>query len=88
MICNVRERYKKEKSVKILVRLRAQEKKFQKKKKVERKGNGKVCFYAKESDVRVAYFAKQPSFVLVYKEACLITNELNPSLPSAIDYLL
>ena len=54
---------------------------------MERKEKGKVSFYAKESDVRVAYFAKQPCFVLVYKEACLNTNDLNPSLPSVVDSL-
>ena len=56
--------------------------------KVERKQKGKVRFYAKQSDVRVAYYAKQPCFVLVYKEACLNTNDLNPSLPSVVDSLL
>ena len=69
--------YQKQKSVKISVRLRAQKKKFEK----------KVSFYAKESDVRVSYFEKQPCFVLVYKEACLNTNDLNPSLPSVVDSL-
>ena len=48
----------------------------------------KISFYAKESDVKVAYLAKQLMFVLLYKEACFNTNDLNPSLPSVVVSLL
>jgi len=39
-------------------------------------------FYAKPSEVRVAYFTKQSVLVFVYKEACLSSNSLDPSLPN------
>ena len=45
-------------------------------------------FYAKPSDLRVAYFTKQPVLVFVYKEACLSSNSLDPSLPSSVSSLL
>ena len=63
----------------------------QKKKKSEKKiENGKSqrktekqgSFYAKASDVKNAFYTNQPIFVLLYKEACFNTNELNESLPS------
>ena len=56
----------------------------EKEEKVERKESS----YAKESEVRVAYLTKQPMLVLVYKEACLNTNFLDPSLPSGVGSLL
>ena len=45
-------------------------------------------FDAKPSEVRVAYFTKQPILVFVYKEACLNSNSLDPSLPSYVSSLL
>ncbi|GKV00606.1 hypothetical protein SLEP1_g13273 [Rubroshorea leprosula] len=53
--------------------------------KKERKS---VSVYAKESDVKVAFFAKQPMFVLLYKDAYFNTKELNDSLPSVVKSLL
>ena len=53
--------------------------------KIERK---KGSFYAKEGDVRSAFYARQPMFVLLYKEACLNTNEFDLSLPSVVKSLL
>ena len=44
--------------------------------------------FAKESEVKRAFFSKQPIIVLFCKEACLYTNELSFSLPSAIVTLL
>ena len=44
--------------------------------------------FAKESEVKRAFFSKQPIVVLLCKEACLHTNEHNSSLPSAIVTLL
>jgi hypothetical protein len=41
-----------------------------------------VSFYAKASDGKSAFYANQPIFVLLYKEACFNTNELDESLPS------
>ena len=38
--------------------------------------------------MRVAYFTKQPILVFVYKEACLTSNSLDPSLPSFVSSLL
>ncbi|GKV11014.1 hypothetical protein SLEP1_g22303 [Rubroshorea leprosula] len=40
------------------------------------------------SDVKAAFFAKQPMFVLLYKDAYFNTKELNDSLPSVVKSLL
>ena len=45
-------------------------------------------FYAKASDVKNAFYANQPIFVLLYKEVCFNTNELDESLPSVVVSLL
>jgi len=45
-------------------------------------------FYAKPSQVRVAYFTKQPILVFVYNKACLTSNSLESSLPSSVSSLL
>ena len=37
---------------------------------------------AKQSDVKVVFYSKQPLLVLEYKEACFATNNLNLSLSS------
>ena len=65
------------------------------KKRVKRNDSAKnerkekqVSFYAKASDVKSAFYTNQPVFVLLYKEACFNTNELNESLPSVIVSLL
>jgi hypothetical protein len=47
-----------------------------------------VSFYAKASDVKSAFYANQPIFVLLYKEACFNTNKLDESLPSVVISLL
>jgi hypothetical protein len=47
-----------------------------------------VSFYAKTSDVKSAFYTNQPIFVLLYKETCFNTNELDESLPSAVVFLL
>jgi hypothetical protein len=47
-----------------------------------------VSFYAKASDVKSAFYTNQPIFVLLYKEACFNTNELDESLPSIVVSLL
>ena len=51
---------------------------------VERKEKQQVNLFTKESEVKRAFFSKQPLIVLLCKEACLHTNELNSSLPCAI----
>ncbi|KAH9734857.1 hypothetical protein KPL71_017535 [Citrus sinensis] len=51
---------------------------------VERKERQQVNLFAKESEVKRAFSSKRPIVVLLCKEACLHTNELNFSLPSAI----
>ncbi|GKV07032.1 hypothetical protein SLEP1_g18843 [Rubroshorea leprosula] len=63
-------------------------KKREKIESVENKERKSVSVYAKESDVKAAFFAKQPVFVLLYKDAYFNTNELNDSLPSAVKSLL
>ncbi|GKV10835.1 hypothetical protein SLEP1_g22146 [Rubroshorea leprosula] len=63
-------------------------KKREKIESVENKERKSVSVYAKESDVKAVFFAKQPMFVLLYKDAYFNTNELNDSLPSAIKSLL
>ena len=47
-----------------------------------------ASFYAKVSDVKSAFYTKQSIFVLLYKEACFNTNELDESLPSIVVSLL
>ena len=47
-----------------------------------------VSFYAKASDVKSAFYANQPMFILLYKEACFNINELDESLPSVVISLL
>jgi hypothetical protein len=47
-----------------------------------------MSFYAKASDVKSAFYANQPIFVLLYKEACFNINELDESLPSVVVSLL
>ena len=50
--------------------------------------NKKTSFYAKASDVKSAFYTNQSIFVLLYKEACFNTNELDESLPSVVVSLL
>ena len=52
--------------------------------KSERKTKKQWSFYAKARDVKNAFYTNQPIFVLLYKEACFNTNELNESLPSVV----
>ena len=40
------------------------------------------------SDVKSAFYTNWPIFVLLYKEACFNTNELDESLPSVVISLL
>ena len=47
-----------------------------------------MSFYAKTSDVKSAFYANQHIFVLLYKEPCFNTNELDESLPSVVVSLL
>ncbi|XP_059446590.1 uncharacterized protein LOC132178153, partial [Corylus avellana] len=54
----------------------------------ERKTKKQLSFYAKASDVKSAFYTNQPIFVLLYKEACFNTNELDKSLPSVVVSLL
>jgi hypothetical protein len=54
----------------------------------EKKTKKQVSFYAKASDVKNAFYTNQPIFVLLYKEACFNTNELDESLPSVVVSLL
>ena len=54
----------------------------------KRKTKKQVSFYAKASDVKSAFYTNQSIFVLLYKEACFNTNELDESLPSVVVSLL
>ena len=56
--------------------------------KSERKTKKQESFYAKASDVKNDFYTNQPIFVLLYKEACFNTNELDKSLPSVVVSLL
>jgi hypothetical protein len=47
-----------------------------------------VSFYAKASDVKSAFYTNQPIFVLLYKEGCFNTNELDESLHGVVLSLL
>ena len=48
----------------------------------ERKGKTKVSFYARESEVKRAFFVDRPMILLVYKESYLNLDETNKSLPT------
>ena len=54
----------------------------------EKKERKQVNLYARMSEIKRALFLNQPMIVLLYKEACLSTNELNSSLPSVVVSLL
>ncbi|KAJ9707443.1 hypothetical protein PVL29_002460 [Vitis rotundifolia] len=56
--------------------------------KNERKTKKQRSFYAKARDVKNAFYTNQPIFVLLYKEVCFNTNELDESLPNVIVSLL
>lgn len=47
-----------------------------------------VSFYAKESDIKRALSTNRPMIVVVYKEACLSTNDFPSFLPSVAISLL
>ena len=71
-------------------RVKGKKKSVKRKKRIKRKERVKkmkgkkkkkqVSFYAKTSDVKSAFYTNQPIFVLLYKEACFNTNELDKSL--------
>jgi hypothetical protein len=64
------------------------EKKIERVPNMSEKQKKQVSFYAKASDVQSAFYANQPIFVLLYKEACFNTNKLDESLPSVVVSLL
>ena len=45
-------------------------------------------FYAKASEVKRAFLSKQPMILFLYKEAALLTTNLDENLPSSIMSLL
>ena len=51
------------------------------------KEKNKGVFYVKASDVKNAFYTNQPIFVLLYKDVCFNTNELDESLPSVVSLL-
>jgi len=63
-------------------------KKREKIESVEKKERKSVSNCAKESDVKAAFFTKQPMFVSLYKDAYFSTNDLNHSLSSIVQSLL
>jgi hypothetical protein len=69
-------------------RKKESEKKKERVTNMSEKQKKQVSFYAKASDVKSAFYTNQPIFVLLYKEACFNTNELDKSLPSAVVSLL
>jgi hypothetical protein len=69
-------------------RKKESEKKKERVTNMSEKQKKQVSFYAKASDVKSAFYANQPIFVLLYKEACFNTNELDESLPSVVVSLL
>jgi hypothetical protein len=54
----------------------------------EKRGKTKVSFYARESEVKRAFFADRPMILLVYKESYLNLDKTNKSLPSLAVSLL
>uniref|UniRef100_A0A2N9EAX3 CCHC-type domain-containing protein n=1 Tax=Fagus sylvatica TaxID=28930 RepID=A0A2N9EAX3_FAGSY len=69
-------------------RKKESEKKKERVTNMSEKQKKQVSFYAKASDVKSAFYANQPIFVLLYKEACFNTNKLDESLPSVVVSLL
>ena len=61
------------------------EKSGEEKKRGEKKS---VSFYAKESDMRHAFYSNQPMIVLLYKEAYFNSNDVNSIVPSVASSLL
>ena len=55
---------------------------------MSKKQKKQVSVYVKASDVKSTFYTNQPIFVLLYKEACFNTNELDKSLPSVVVSLL
>jgi hypothetical protein len=69
-------------------RKKESEKKKERVTNMSEKQKKQVSFYAKASDVKSAFYANQPIFVLLYKEACFNTNKLDESLSSVVVSLL
>uniref|UniRef100_A0A2N9IYD6 CCHC-type domain-containing protein n=1 Tax=Fagus sylvatica TaxID=28930 RepID=A0A2N9IYD6_FAGSY len=84
------ENEQKRKSEKEIEQKRKSESENEKKEResAERKGKTKVSFYARESEVKRAFFADRPMILLVYKESYLNLDETNQSLPSLAVSLL
>jgi hypothetical protein len=61
-------------------RKKESEKKKERVTNMSEKQNKQVSFYDKASDVKSAFYTNQPIFVLLYKEACFNTNELDASI--------
>ena len=53
-----------------------------------RKTKKQRSFYVKASDIKNVFYTNQHIFVLLYKEVCFNTNELDESLLSVVDSLL
>lgn len=49
----------------------------------EKKNERKMSLYAKERDVRIAFYASRPIFILVCKETYLNVSNIDPNLPSS-----
>jgi hypothetical protein len=84
------ENEQKRKSEKEIEQKRKSESENEKKEResTERKGKTKVSFYARESEVKRAFFADCPMILFVYKESYLNLDETNQSLPSLAVSLL
>ena len=54
----------------------------------DRKERKQKNFYAKASEVKRAFLSKQPMILFLYKEAALLTTNLDENLPSSIMSLL
>jgi hypothetical protein len=54
----------------------------------QEKEKKRESFYAKESDVKRAFYTNQFVILFLYKEAYFNTNKFDPSLPSVVVALL
>ncbi|XP_057986077.1 uncharacterized protein LOC131170622, partial [Hevea brasiliensis] len=52
------------------------------------RGERKLSLYAKGRDVRNAMFANKQMLLIVFKDSCLSTSDLDPNLPSVVVSLL
>jgi hypothetical protein len=71
------------------IEVESREKKIRMRKEERVENIGKhLSFYTKESEIKSSYFSYMLMILLVYKNACLNTNNLDSFIPSVVISLL